>query len=138
MPRTVRVKPGVIRCSDADRERVGVRLRDAASEGRLSMDEFEERLAAAYATTYQHELGALTADLPRPVATRIGWPAIVGLLWAQLRADLATRRRLVLAVTALVMVLIVGSAIVGAFHGYGGDGHGIGPGGAELHEPVGE
>ncbi|WP_181789463.1 DUF1707 SHOCT-like domain-containing protein, partial [Streptomyces phytophilus] len=42
-----------LRASDADRERVADILRDALAEGRLAMDEFEERLEEAYrAKTY--------------------------------------------------------------------------------------
>jgi len=37
------------RVSDADRERVAVVLQAAYAEGRLTMPELEERLAAAYA-----------------------------------------------------------------------------------------
>ena len=42
-----------LRASDADRERVSEQLRDALAEGRLDMEEFEERLDATYkARTY--------------------------------------------------------------------------------------
>jgi hypothetical protein len=37
-----------LRASDADRELVAERLRDALAEGRLDMEEFGERLDAAY------------------------------------------------------------------------------------------
>lgn len=37
-----------LRASDADRERVSEQLRDALAEGRLDMEEFEERLDATY------------------------------------------------------------------------------------------
>ncbi|WP_330330646.1 DUF1707 domain-containing protein [Streptomyces sp. NBC_00536] len=53
-----------LRASDADRERVVERLRDAVAEGRLDMDEFEERLEAAYRSRTYAELEPLTADLP--------------------------------------------------------------------------
>jgi hypothetical protein len=56
--------PSGIRASDADRERVARILRAATGEGLLTLDEADERLAAAYATRYVHELGPLTADLP--------------------------------------------------------------------------
>ncbi|WP_323145267.1 DUF1707 domain-containing protein [Streptomyces sp. NBC_01565] len=70
--------PGVssapaLRASDADRERVVERLRDAVAEGRLDMEEFQERLEAAYASRTYAELEPLTRDLPAPGAT--GLPA---------------------------------------------------------------
>lgn len=52
------------RAGDADREQVAEALRTAHAEGRLSLDEFGERLDAAFAATYVDELGPLTADLP--------------------------------------------------------------------------
>ncbi|MFF5705454.1 DUF1707 domain-containing protein [Streptomyces sp. NPDC012794] len=55
-----------LRASDADRERVVDRLRDAVAEGRLDMDEFEERLEAAYTSRTYAELEPLTRDLPAP------------------------------------------------------------------------
>ena len=53
-----------LRASDTDRERVADRLRDAAGHGRISMDELEERLDAAYAAKTYGELVPITADLP--------------------------------------------------------------------------
>ncbi|MFD7260824.1 DUF1707 domain-containing protein [Streptomyces sp. NPDC059874] len=53
-----------LRASDADRDRVVERLRDAVAEGRLDMEEFEERLEAAYKSRTYAELEPLTRDLP--------------------------------------------------------------------------
>ncbi|HTJ69664.1 MAG TPA: DUF1707 domain-containing protein [Actinospica sp.] len=53
-----------MRASDTDRERVADRLRTAAGHGRITMDELEERLDAAYAAKTYGELVPLTADLP--------------------------------------------------------------------------
>jgi hypothetical protein len=61
---------GRVRASDAEREQVVSVLRDAIGEGRLTMSEGEERIAAAYATTYRDELPGLTADLPQPEPAR--------------------------------------------------------------------
>jgi len=55
---------GSLRASDADREAVTVRLRDAASEGRLEPDELEERVDAALRARTYGELSRLVADLP--------------------------------------------------------------------------
>jgi hypothetical protein len=53
-----------LRASDADRERVAEVLRDAVAEGRLDMEEFEERLEATYKARTYAELAPLTRDLP--------------------------------------------------------------------------
>jgi Domain of unknown function (DUF1707)/Cell wall-active antibiotics response 4TMS YvqF len=62
----------VTRASDAEREATVVRLREAAAEGRLTVEELSERIDAAYAATTAAELEPLTADLPattRPAMT---------------------------------------------------------------------
>jgi len=53
-----------IRASDQERESVADVLRDAYAEGRLTLDEFEERTSAAYAARTWADLRELTADLP--------------------------------------------------------------------------
>jgi hypothetical protein len=53
-----------LRASDADRERVAEQLRDALAEGRLDMEEFEERLEATYSARTYGELTPITRDLP--------------------------------------------------------------------------
>ncbi len=55
-----------LRASDADRERTAELLRQAAGEGRLDVDELEERLGTVYATRTQAELDALVADVVVP------------------------------------------------------------------------
>jgi hypothetical protein len=62
----------VTRASDAERAAVVARLRDAAGEGRLTVEELAERIDAAYAATTRAELEPLTADLPAP-AERTGF-----------------------------------------------------------------
>jgi hypothetical protein len=52
--------------SDAERDAVADRLRDAAAEGRLDPDELEERVAAAYGARTAGELATVTDDLPAP------------------------------------------------------------------------
>ena len=53
-----------LRASDAEREQAAVQLRDAAAEGRLTLEELAERVEAAYAARSAVELASLTADLP--------------------------------------------------------------------------
>ncbi len=67
------------RASDADRDAVAERLRDAAGDGRLTIPELEERLEQTYAAKTYAELEPLTHDLPdhvpaagRPLRPRDG------------------------------------------------------------------
>lgn len=54
-----------MRASDADREYIAERLRNAAAEGRLTAAELEHRLGAAFAARTYGQLDAAVADLPR-------------------------------------------------------------------------
>jgi hypothetical protein len=56
--------PRELRASDGDRDRVASVLRDAAAEGRLSLDELDERLSAAYTAKTYADLEPITRDLP--------------------------------------------------------------------------
>ncbi len=53
-----------IRASDKERESVVDVLRDAYTDGRLTLEEFEERTSTAYASKTWADLRELTADLP--------------------------------------------------------------------------
>ena len=53
-----------LRASDADREHTAELLRRAAGEGRLTVDELDERLDAAFAARTRADLQRLVADLP--------------------------------------------------------------------------
>lgn len=55
-----------MRASDAEREAVAERLRLAMSEGRLDINEYDERLRGLYASSTQAELARFTDDLPAP------------------------------------------------------------------------
>lgn len=54
-----------VRASDADRDRVAEVLRHAAGEGRITVDELDERIDRAFAARTHGELAELTADLPQ-------------------------------------------------------------------------
>jgi hypothetical protein len=55
-----------VRASDADRDRVIDVLRAATADGRLTADEFSERMAAALSSRTFRQLAPLTADLVTP------------------------------------------------------------------------
>ena len=58
------VEPRDLRISDADRHRVAEHLREAAGEGRLDLEELDQRLEATYAARTYADLVPLTEDLP--------------------------------------------------------------------------
>jgi hypothetical protein len=58
----------LMRVSDADRDQAAQVLREAAAQGRLSMDELDERLELAYAAKTYADLAPVTRDLPQPGA----------------------------------------------------------------------
>jgi uncharacterized protein DUF1707 len=57
-----------MRASDQDRQQVVDQLRGAVADGRLRMDEFEQRMAQAYQAVTYGDLDPLCADLPAPAA----------------------------------------------------------------------
>lgn len=90
-----------VRIGDADRERAAERIRGAMTEGRLTLEEADERQAAAYAARFAPELAELTADLPAPP------PPPAPPLSRQARTRLGVHG---LVVAALATLLIVGWA----------------------------
>ncbi|WP_326946085.1 MULTISPECIES: DUF1707 SHOCT-like domain-containing protein [unclassified Amycolatopsis] len=103
------IRPARIRAADADRERVATTVQSAGAEGRLTLDEVEERLTHVYSARFTDELTALTADLPRPVPQWPGFP----LSMAALRRHPALRLHLAV-VVAIAVVAIVRWAVLGA------------------------
>jgi hypothetical protein len=59
-----RPDPPSILASDAEREQSLVLLRDGVVEGRLTLEEFSDRVGRAQAARTDRELIALTVDLP--------------------------------------------------------------------------
>lgn len=57
-------QPEQMRISDADRHKVAEVLREAAGEGRLDLEELDERLEATYAAKVYGDLVPLLVDLP--------------------------------------------------------------------------
>ena len=56
--------PAQLRVSDDDRHKVAEILREAAGEGRIDLDELDERLEATYAAKTYADLVPITVDLP--------------------------------------------------------------------------
>ena len=69
-----------MRAGDADRTRIVETLGRHLGEGRLTVEEFDERMARAHAAVYLDQLPPLLADLPgdpKPVPRRSRPPARV-------------------------------------------------------------
>lgn len=62
-------EPASMRISDADRHRVAELLREAAGEGRLDLDELDQRLESTYAARTYADLVPITRDLQAPPAS---------------------------------------------------------------------
>jgi hypothetical protein len=70
--------PSQLRISDAERHQVAELLREAAGDGRIDLEELDQRLEAAYAAKTYADLVPITLDLPtqgglvrRPDATPV-------------------------------------------------------------------
>ncbi len=66
--------PAQLRISDADRHRVAELLRTAAGEGRLDLEELDERLEQTFAAKTYADLVPITVDL-QPATTTSATPA---------------------------------------------------------------
>jgi hypothetical protein len=59
-----------ILASDAERERAGELLRQASVEGRITLDEFSQRIERALVARTRDELASVTVDLPQVAPPR--------------------------------------------------------------------
>ena len=114
-----------LRASDADREDVAERLRHAAAEGRLSAEELEQRLEAAFTARTYGELNAVVSDLPRdreiagpgrrvPVRLR---PATAVALVLLFPVALAIAAAAIFAIAALITAWAIAVTLAGLFLG---------------------
>jgi hypothetical protein len=60
-----------VRVSDTEREAVAAQLREHYAQGRLSLDELNERLDRAFASRTRADLEAVTSDLPYAAPWRV-------------------------------------------------------------------
>ena len=94
-----------IRASDADRDRVAASLREHCAEGRITMDELDERLESVYGAKTLGQLQEITSDLPEEDLYQLPVPAsqakstaspakpVPGDLDEQCRIDVAARQQ---------------------------------------------
>ena len=94
-----------LRASDADRDAVAERLRQAAVEGRIDADELEQRLHSALRARTYGELDRLLGDLPaKPVK------------WERPRRGVAPAAGFaaVMVLRAVVALVVLGAILVAA------------------------
>jgi hypothetical protein len=72
--RGVTNNPEQVRASDAEREAIADRLNNAVGDGRLTLEEFSDRVGAAYAARTHGELAVLVTDLPATASPAV--PAV--------------------------------------------------------------
>ena len=92
------------RASDHDRQRVIDELRRHTADGRLTLDEFEERVEEALRSTTHADLVHVLRELPQPVS---GGSRGV----APVKPPERRRRRTGLPTPVLVVLLVVGGSI---------------------------
>jgi|tagenome__1003787_1003787.scaffolds.fasta_scaffold20794971_1 hypothetical protein len=93
------VRDADLRASSEERERVVDQLRTHAGEGRLELDELEQRIEVALGARTRGELTALLRDLPR-----LGGPSVARRRRAVARASMA------MAFLPLVVAIVLFSA----------------------------
>src|SRR5258705_9272092 len=101
--------PSSVRVGDRERTEAAERLSAHAAEGRLGIDELEQRLERANAAVFARDLAALETDLPGPGRSRP---------WRRARPPLAVLAGLLAAAllaAALLITVVVGHPIVPLF-----------------------
>lgn len=93
-----------LRASDADRDAVAERLRQAAVEGRLDADELEQRLHTALRARTYGELSRLLSDLP---AKPVRWERPRGRLAPATGTAVVLALKLIVALAVLAGVIVV-------------------------------
>ena len=114
--------------TDADREAAAAQLREHYAAGRLSLDEFQDRLDAAYRAQTARELGMVTDGLPHegvvilPGAPWGSYPGSYPLDVAAMRAAMARAGRRIMLAFGVVTAgsLLVLALLITAFMAHGG------------------
>jgi hypothetical protein len=94
-----------MRAGDADRQRVVEQLGKHFADGRLDVDEFDERVGSAHAVVYLDQIPPLLADLPAE-------PAPAPVRRPRRAPDVPAR-----AAIALVVGLLLVWSVIGVVHG---------------------
>jgi hypothetical protein len=105
-----------MRASDADRDRVAAALREHCAQGRITVDELNERLDATYAALTLGDLQRVTGDLPEEDMYELPVPASRQSMPARRGASALSRPGMAVgwATYATVTLLCVVSWLIGA------------------------
>ncbi len=95
-----------LRASDRDREEIAEVLREHYAQGRLTIEEFDQRSTAAFAAKTMGDLGPLVADLPEEREPQAAAPA-----WSTARMRWIAVAGAVAAVALLVVAVLAGRAV---------------------------
>ena len=114
--------------TDADRDAAAGQLREHYAAGRLSLDEFQDRLDAVYGAQTARELGMVTDSLPHEgvvIPPRAPWDSYRGgypLNVAEMRAVMARAGRWIMLAFGVVTAgsLLVLTLLITAFMVHGG------------------
>jgi hypothetical protein len=110
--KTVPAKSPEVRIGDAERQAAANQLQQHFSDGRLTWEELDERLALVWAARVSAELVRLFSDLPM-LAPPAPPPAP-----RRSRAQLAAARLGSIDVRRLVMLVLAASVAIGVTHGW--------------------
>jgi uncharacterized membrane protein YccC len=91
-----------LRAADTDRQKIADQLKAALDEGRLSLHEYDDRVAQAYAARTYADLLTLVDDLPRPGVSAAEVAA---------RRESDARRHALRMPTALIVLWTIWSAV---------------------------
>jgi len=101
-----------LRIGDAERDAAAAGLREHYAQGRLSLEEFNQRIDAVFAATTQSQLGRVTSDLPHASVPGVPLPvAARGEAWDDGAGHRYSRRRprlrFLTAIAALMLTWLV-------------------------------
>ncbi len=106
-----------LRIGDADREAVAAALRESYAQGRLTLEEFNQRIDAAYAATMRSQLSALTRDLPPVTAPAARTPvAVPGAQRERARHEHGSRSRSGLGLIPALIALVTTWLLIAGLH----------------------
>ena len=110
------VQRGSMRASDADRDQVAERLRNACMEGRITAEELDDRLRVALSARTYSELEGVVKDLPRPIRpARRRSSAGVALAGAGSALAFARARPFVAVAIIVPLVVVTMAILTGVF-----------------------
>jgi uncharacterized membrane protein len=101
-----------LRIGDAEREAAASALREHFAQGRLTLEEFQHRLAAVFAAKTDRDLADIHADLPHAAAPSPARPAVQatnygGSGYRRRPAGLAVVAGFIMIILALVLVAFI-------------------------------